>query len=264
MRRRKRRPQLTIHSDTEQGSGLAITPIPILSDNYAWLLQDPDSGAIAVVDPAEEAPVMAALRAVTQGGGALSLILLTHHHADHVAAADAVRAATGARIVGAAADQRRLPRLDQAVREGDVVMLGRARAEVIETPGHTRGHVSFFFPATPALFCGDTLFSLGCGRLLEGSAAEMHDSLRRLSALPGETLVCCGHEYTEANARFALAALPHDAAVEAQAEAVARRRAQGLPTVPVRLDQERATNPFLLAPDLAAFTRLRSWKDGFR
>ncbi len=150
------------------------------------------------------------------------------------------------------------------MREGDTVMLGRSRAEVIETPGHTRGHVSFFFPGTPALFCGDTLFSLGCGRLLEGSAAEMHDSLRRLSALPGETLVCCGHEYTEANARFALAALPDDAAVTARAEAVAQRRAEGLPTVPVRLDLEQATNPFLRAADLAAFTRLRSWKDGFR
>ncbi len=236
----------------------------ILSDNYAWLLQDRDSGAIAVVDPAEEAPVMAALRAATQQGGTVSLILLTHHHDDHVAAADAVRAATGARIVGAVADRHRLPRLDQAVGGGDVVTLGHSRAEVIETPGHTRGHVSFFFPSTPALFCGDTLFSLGCGRLLEGSASEMHDSLRRLSALPGDTLVCCGHEYTEANARFALAALPGNAAVAARAEAVAQRRAQGLATLPVRLDLEQATNPFLLAPDLAAFTRLRSWKDGFR
>ncbi len=207
---------------------------------------------------------MAALRAATRAGGTVSLVLLTHHHADHVAAADAVRTATGARVVGAAADRHRLPKLDQAVREGDVVMLGRSRAEVIETPGHTRGHVSFFFPAGPALFCGDTLFSLGCGRLLEGSAAEMHDSLQRLSALSGETLICCGHEYTEANARFALAALPQNAAVAARAEAVAQRRAQGLPTLPVRLDLERTANPFLLAPDLAAFTRLRSWKDGFR
>ena len=208
--------------------------------------------------------MIAALRTATHDGGVVSLILLTHHHADHVAAADAVRAATGARIVGAAADRHRLPRLDQAVREGDVVMLGRSGAEVIETPGHTRGHVSFFFPATPALFCGDTLFSLGCGRLLEGSASEMHDSLLRLSALPGETLVCCGHEYTAANARFAVAALPQNAAVAALAAAVTKRRAGGQPTVPVRLDLERATNPFLLAPDLAAFTRLRTWKDGFR
>ncbi len=207
---------------------------------------------------------MAALRAATQGGGTVSLILLTHHHADHITAADAVRAATGARIVGAAADRHRLPKLDQAVREGDAVVLGASKGQVIETPGHTRGHVSFFFPATPALFCGDTLFSLGCGRLLEGSAAEMHDSLRRLAALPDETLICCGHEYTEANARFALAALPHNAAVAAQAKLVAQRRAQKLATLPVRLEAERAANPFLLAPDLAAFTRLRAWKDGFR
>ncbi len=207
---------------------------------------------------------MAALEAATQGSGVVSLILLTHHHADHVAAADAVRRATGARIVGAAADRHRLPRLDQEVRAGDVVVLGSASAEVIETPGHTRGHISFFFPATPALFCGDTLFSLGCGRLLEGSAAEMHDSLQRLATLPGETLICCGHEYTEANARFALAALPGNDAVAAQATRVAQRRAEGLATLPVRLDLERTTNPFLLAPDLAAFTRLRSWKDGFR
>ncbi len=264
VRHRQRRPKLTADPDTRRHPGLAITPIPMLSDNYAWLLQDRDSGAIAVVDPAEQAPVMAALRAATADGGVLSLILLTHHHADHVAATDAVRAATGAPVVGAAADRHRLPRLDQAVAEGDVVMLGHARAEVIETPGHTRGHISFFFPGTPALFCGDTLFSLGCGRLLEGSAAEMHDSLRRLAGLPDETLICCGHEYTEANARFARAALPQNAALAAHAETVAGRRAQGLATVPVRLDLERATNPFLLAPDLAAFTRLRFWKDDFR
>jgi hydroxyacylglutathione hydrolase len=166
--------------------------------------------------------------------------------------------------VGAAADRHRLPRLDQAVRDGDVIALGESRAEVIETPGHTRGHISFFFPATPALFCGDTLFSLGCGRLLEGSAAEMHDSLTRLAALPDDTLVCCGHEYTEANARFALAALPGNPALEEKASEVSRRRAEGTPTVPVRLGSERSTNPFLLARDLAEFTRLRSWKDRFR
>ena len=243
---------------------LAITPIPILSDNYAWLLTDQDSGAMAVVDPAEEAPVLAAIEAATQAGGHMALILLTHHHADHVAAADAVRARTGAAIVGAAADRHRLPRLDQAVQEGDVVMLGGATAEVIETPGHTRGHISFFFPATPALFCGDTLFSLGCGRLLEGSPAEMYDSLAKLAALPDATLVCCGHEYTAANAKFALAALPGNAALAEQAGRISERRAAGMPTLPVLLGAERATNPFLRAGDLAEFTRLRAWKDGFR
>lgn len=243
---------------------LAITPIPILSDNYAWLLQDRQSATMAVVDPAEEAPVLAAIEAATRAGGRLALILLTHHHADHVAAADAVRARTGAAIVGAAADYHRLPRLDQAVREGDVVTLGTPRAEVIETPGHTRGHVSFFFPATPALFCGDTLFSLGCGRLLEGTPVEMHDSLARLAALPDDTLVCCGHEYTEANARFALAALPGNVLLAEQAGRIARLRAEGAPTLPFRLGDERTTNPFLLAHGLAEFTRLRAWKDGFR
>ena len=243
---------------------LAITPIPILSDNYAWLLRDGDSGAMAVVDPAEQAPVLAAIDAATRAGGHLALILLTHHHDDHIAAADAVRARTGAAIVGAAADRHRLPRLDHAVRPGDVVTLGTAQAEVIDTPGHTRGHISFFFPDTPALFCGDTLFSLGCGRLLEGSPAEMYGSLARLAALPDETLVCCGHEYTASNAKFALAALPDNAALAEQAGRIAQLRAVGTPTLPVRLGDERTTNPFLLARDLAEFTRLRSWKDSFR
>jgi hydroxyacylglutathione hydrolase len=219
---------------------------------------------MAIVDPAEEAPVLAAIEAAAGTGGKLALILLTHHHADHIAAADAVRARTGALIVGAAADRHRLPRLDHAVGEGDIVMLGQSRAEVIETPGHTRGHISFFFPATPALLCADTLFSLGCGRLLEGTAAEMYDSLARLAALPDETLVCCGHEYTEANARFALAAMPGNTALAERASEVSRRRAEGTPTVPVRLGLERKTNPFLLARDLADFARLRSWKDSFR
>ena len=243
---------------------LAITPIPILSDNYAWLLRDQGSAAMAVVDPAEEAPVAAAIEAGMRSGGRLASILLTHHHDDHIAAAEAIRTRFGARIVGAAADRHRLPRLDQAVGEGCAVTLGESRCEVIETPGHTRGHISYFFPATPALFCGDTLFSLGCGRLLEGSPAEMHESLRRLAALPDDTLVCCGHEYTEANARFALAAMPGNAKLAEQARWVAEQRASGTPTVPVRLELERETNPFLLARDLADFTRLRSWKDRFR
>lgn len=243
---------------------LHITPVPILSDNYAWILQDQDSLEVAVVDPAEEAPVLAAIETATRSGGRLSMILLTHHHDDHIAAADAIRTLTGAAIVGAAADRHRLPRLDQAVREGDAVTLGASRAEVIETPGHTRGHIAFFFSATPALFCGDTLFSLGCGRLLEGSATEMHDSLSRLAALPDDTLICCGHEYTAANARFAAAALPQNEPLAAQAKVISERRAGGLPTVPVRLGAERTMNPFLLARDLAEFTRLRTWKDGFR
>ena len=244
--------------------GLEITAIPILSDNYAWLLRDTTSQALAIVDPAELAPVMTAIEREQDKGGRLSLILLTHHHGDHIDAAEAVRERTGAAIVGAVADSRRLPRLDQSVAEGDEVRLGDSVARVMETPGHTRGHISYFFAGTPALFCGDTLFSLGCGRLLEGSPAEMFDSLHRIAALPPDTVVCCGHEYTEANVRFALAAMPGNAAIAARAEEVAALRRAGQPTLPVRLGVEQETNPFLLAPDLAEFTRLRTWKDRFR
>ncbi len=244
--------------------GLAIRAVPILSDNYAWLLRDPATQDLAIVDPAELAPVLAAIEQEQASGGRLSLILLTHHHADHIDAAEAVRERTGAAIVGAGADARRLPRLDRAVAAGDEVRLGDSVARVMETPGHTRGHISYFFAETPALFCGDTLFSLGCGRLLEGSPAEMFESLGKIAALPVDTLVCCGHEYTESNARFAVAASPDNAAIAARAAEVTALRRAGTPTLPVRLGLELETNPFLLAPDLAGFTRLRSWKDSFR
>ncbi|MGH7152748.1 MAG: hydroxyacylglutathione hydrolase [Acetobacteraceae bacterium] len=241
---------------------MSITPEPvaILSDNYAWLLRDSGSGAIGIVDPAEPGPVIAALE---RAGGRLDLILLTHHHADHVAGTDAVRARFGAKVVGAAADAHRLPKLDQAVREGDRVMLGGAAAEVIDTPGHTRGQVNFFFPDGAVLLSGDTLFSLGCGRLIEGSAAEMFASLRKLAALPGNTKVCCGHEYTESNARFALSVDPDNAALIARAEEAKRQRAAGQPTVPSLMSDELAANPFLRAPDAARFADLRQRKDRF-
>lgn len=234
-------------------------PLPILSDNYAWLLRDEATGSRAVVDPADADAV---IRAVEADGGRLDLILLTHHHADHVAGTDAVRARFGARVVGAAADAGRLPRLDQAVREGDEVSLGESRARVLDTPGHTRGEVSYAFPGI--LLSGDVLFSLGCGRLLEGDAAEMFASLRKLAALPAGTLVCCGHEYTASNARFALHVDPGNAALRARAEQVGRLRAEGKPTVPSRLGDELAENPFLRAPDTARFAALRQQKDNFR
>ena len=236
-------------------------PIPILSDNYAWRLEDSVTGAVGVVDPADADAIIAALEAA---GGRLDLILLTHHHADHIAGADAVRERFGAKIVGARHDAHRLPRLDQGAAEGDEVMLGAARARVIDTPGHTRGHISYFFPDGAVLLCGDTLFSLGCGRLLEGSAEEMFASLAKYAALPGETLVCCGHEYTEANARFALHAMPDNKALQARAAIVARQRQAGQATVPSRLSDEMAENPFLMAPDVASLAALRKAKDDFR
>ncbi len=232
----------------------------MLSDNYAWLLRDEGSGATAVVDPAD---ADAACRAIDAAGGRLDLILLTHHHDDHIAGVDAVRARYGVRVAGAAADARRLPKLDIALGEGDTVSLGDAEGQVIDTPGHTIGHISFYFPDGHVLLCADTLFSLGCGRLLEGTPADMFASLRKLAVLPPDTLVCCGHEYTESNARFAVHADPENVTLREFASRVKEARAAGRPTVPSRLGDELEANPFLRAPDVAALGKLRAAKDTF-
>jgi len=240
---------------------LSAHAVPILSDNYAWLLRDEATGTTAFVDPADPD---AAIAAVDVAGGRLDMILLTHHHGDHVAGTDAVRARYGCPVVGAAADAHRLPRLDRAVSAGDEVALGGSSLRVIDTPGHTLGHIAFFGGANHVLICGDTLFSLGCGRLLEGTAADMHASLRKFAELPADTLVCCGHEYTQSNARFALHVDPGNAALQARAGEVDRLRAEGHPTIPSRLADELAENPFMRAPDVATLAKLRSQKDSFR
>lgn len=239
---------------------ISIESVLNFKDNYAWLLRDEASGAVGVVDPADACVVA---KRINETGGRLDLILLTHHHRDHTAGTDELRERFGARVVGARAAVSRLPALDIEVGDGDSVALGESSALVIGVPGHAIGHLAFYFDAPCALFCGDTLFGLGCGRLFEGTAAELFDSLGRLARLPDETLVCCGHEYTESNARFARLIAPDDAALAEYEKKIKAIRADGKPTVPSRLGDERAFNPFLRAPDVARFAELRTRKDNF-
>ncbi len=253
---------------------LEIVTIPCLADNYAYLLHDAATGATAVVDVPEVGPIVAELKA---RGWRLSDILITHHHADHIQGVAELVAATGAKVTGAAADAHRLPPLDRAVAEGDQINLGSETGRVLDVPGHTLGHIAYHFPASRAVFTADSLMALGCGRLFEGSPAQMWQSLGKLAALPPETLVCSGHEYTQSNARFALTVDPDNPALISRSERVAAARAEGRPTVPSTLAEELATNPFLRAgapqiksalglseaTDAECFAEIRRRKDRF-
>ncbi|WP_022727629.1 hydroxyacylglutathione hydrolase [Fodinicurvata sediminis] len=225
---------------------LEIKQIPVLSDNYVYLVREAGSGAVAVVDPAVSKPV---LETADQLGWKITHILNTHHHPDHVGGNLDIKKATGCHIIGPAPDEARIPGIDEAVNEGDIVKLGQAEAEVFFVPGHTRGHIAFWFPESHALFCGDTLFALGCGRLFEGSPAQMWDSLCKLRELPDTAAVYCAHEYTQNNARFALSIEPDNSQLQDRAQQVDNLRRNGKPTVPSRLGEEKATNPFLRADD---------------
>ena len=238
-----------------------VLPLPMLQDNYSWALIDRDGARMAIVDPPETEPVE---RLLASHGLTLTLILLTHHHADHIDGAEALRRKYGARIAGAAADQHRLPSLDQPLHAGDQIAFAGEEAMVMDTPGHTTGHISYYFAGSHALFCGDTMFSLGCGRLLEGTAAQMFDSLAQFKALAPETLVYCGHEYTAANGRFALSVDPDNAALAARVKQVAELRAAGQPSLPSSLRDEIAANPFMRAESVARLAELRSAKDSFK
>jgi hydroxyacylglutathione hydrolase len=225
-------------------SEFVIRQLLVLKDNYVYLLHDTASGATAVVDPSVADPVLAALE---ETGWRLSHILNTHHHWDHTGGNAALKAATGAIVVGPLADRERIPDIDVALGDGEHYAVGSEVAEIFDVPGHTRGHIAFWFPTSRALFCGDTLFTLGCGRMFEGTAAQMWRSLSKLRALPAETRVFCGHEYTQANARFALTVEPANGALIERAKLVDAMRSQGRPTVPATLGEEVATNPFLRA-----------------
>lgn len=230
-----------------------IEQIPVLSDNYVYLVRDRATGKTAVVDPAVSEPVQERLSTL---GWTLTHILNTHHHGDHVGGNLALKAATGCTIVGPRADRERIPGIDIALGDGERFRLGEADATVFDVPGHTRGHIAYWFEASDALFCGDTLFACGCGRMFEGTPAQMWASLSKLKALPEATRVYCAHEYTQSNIRFALSVDPGNKALQDRSRRVDALRAQGRPTVPSTIGEERATNPFLRADDPALAVRV--------
>ncbi len=256
---------------------IKIDALPAFSDNYIWLLQDSAQQRCAVVDPGDAAPVLAWLDA--HPGWQLSDILITHHHHDHVGGITRLKAATGARVLGPAREN--IPERDQELSQGDRVEVLGHRLQVIEVPGHTLGHIAYYQPEQDWLFCGDTLFAAGCGRLFEGSPEQMYDSLQRLAALPEQTQVYCTHEYTLSNLRFAQAAEPDNTQIAERLRQVAAWREAGLISLPSTLALERATNPFLRCDEPAVqatidrregvadrsnaqvFSRLRAWKDNF-
>jgi hydroxyacylglutathione hydrolase len=221
---------------------LEVHQFPSRSDNYGVLVHDKATGATAAIDAPDAEELLAALH---EKGWKLTHILTTHHHNDHTAGNAAVKRATGCTIVGPAKEAESIPGIDVTVREGDRVEIGGATARVIETPGHTRGHVSYHFPDDELVFVGDTLFSVGCGRLLEGDAKTMWSSLEKLAKLPPETTLYCGHEYTDANCRFALTVEPENDALQARAKEVAKLAEHGAPALPTTIKQELDTNPFL-------------------
>jgi len=232
---------------------LDIYQFPTRADNYGVLIHDAESGATAAIDAPEAEPILAALQ---DKGWALTDILITHHHADHTAGVETLKKKTGCTVTGPAREAGLIPGLDVEVKEGDAVAVGGAAGTVIDTPGHTRGHVSYHFPDERAVFVGDTLFSVGCGKLLEGDAPTMWSSLSKLAVLPPETEVYCGHEYTNANCRFALTIEPENEALQARAAEVAANDAKGAPSLPTTIGQELATNPFLRASSPAIQQRL--------
>ena len=253
---------------------LEIMQLPVLRDNYIYLIHDRSQGLTAVVDPAEADPVLTALE---QRNWHLDFILNTHHHWDHVGGNLKLKERTDCRIVGARLDRERIPGIDIELDEGDAFDLGSSQAKVISVWGHTCGHIAYWFEGDEALFCGDTLFAMGCGRLFEGTPGQMWESLGKLKNLPGPTRIYCAHEYTQANGRFALTVDPKNSALIHRMKQVNASRSKNKPTVPSVLAEELSTNPFLHVDakairrclnmenedDLAVFAELRRRKDHF-
>jgi hydroxyacylglutathione hydrolase len=256
-------------------AALEVRMFPCLQDNYGFLAHDPQTGETAAIDTPDPAAYLAEAE---RAGWRITQIWNTHHHHDHAGGNPALKAATGARITGPGKDARRIPEIDAGVEEGDVARLGAKTARVLETPGHTTGHIVYVFDEDKVAFVGDTMFALGCGRLFEGSPEVMWPSLQKLLALPDDTKVYCAHEYTQANARFALSVEPGNPALQARAKAIDAARAAGRPTVPTTIGLEKQTSPFARpqspeirerlalvgASDVAVFGAVRRAKDVFR
>ena len=257
---------------------LTVRAVPVLTDNYVWLIGNPDSGEAIAVDPSVAQPV---LDAVETDKLRLTQVLNTHWHPDHTGGNEAIKAATRCSIT-APAEAQRVSAVDRIVAEGDRVTVAGSEAVIWDIPAHTAGHIAYYFEEERMIFVGDTMFSMGCGRLFEGTAEEMLGSLDRLAALPGDTRVFCGHEYTEANLRFAMAVEPANSAIMDYVKRTAGQRAQGRPTLPSTIELEKRVNPFLrcrhedvksaaerragrmLSTPVAVFAEIRSWKDTFR
>ncbi len=253
---------------------MSIEIFACLSDNYGYLLHDHATGATAAVDAADDRAIMEAL---ARRGWALSDIIVTHHHWDHTDAIAPLKQAFDVTVSGPAREEAKIAGLDNPVQGGDTLMIGSLKLEVIDTPGHTLGHVAYFERQSSSLFCGDALFSLGCGRIFEGTPEQMWTGLKNLRELPDQTLAYCGHEYSAANAAFALSVDPDNEALKARAAEIAALRAKDRPTIPFLLGEDKLANPFLRAdaPELAAvmgmpgadparvFAAIRKAKDGF-
>ena len=239
---------------------IEIERVPVLNDNYVWLVHDPASKETMAVDPAVAAPV---LEEADKRGWAITHIWNTHWHPDHTGGNAEIKAATGCTIIGPAAEAERIPTLEIKVRGGDQVILGDHVADVIDVPAHTAGHIAYHFVSEKAAFVGDTLFAMGCGRLFEGTAAQMFDNMAKLAALPDETAVYCAHEYTQSNGRYALVAEPDNAEIVTRMAQVDAARSRGEATVPTTIGEEKATNPFMRARSAQELAERRAAKDAF-